>query len=304
MTFYVWFDAANFGAVPALVGADRVVSAQSAIWSTVTFLGIAAPSLGGVLAATIGPANAIAVDAASFAVSALLIASIRRRFRMDELGPADSGVLGRTVRDIKDGLSFLWHQKVVRALTLLGFGVSFSGGAVSAVLVVYGVEELGLDVDGRAIGVLFSAGAVGSFLGSLALPRLARRFPPGLITIVTLALDTALLLAFAVAPAFGAALPLYAAWSAAQMTIILNGITLRQRVTPDRLQGRVNTTARMIAWGGTPFGATVGGVIAEVVDVRTALVLVATGVGASAVLAWFTPLRERFPVESLAGRAA
>jgi MFS family permease len=53
MTMYVWFDAANFGAVPALAGRERVVQAQSAIWSVATFTGIVAPALGGVLAATI-----------------------------------------------------------------------------------------------------------------------------------------------------------------------------------------------------------------------------------------------------------
>jgi hypothetical protein len=85
------------------------------------------------------------------------------------------------------------------------------------------------------------------------------------------------------------ALVLYLAWSLAQMTIILNGITLRQRLIPDSLQGRVNVTARMIAWGGTPFGALVGGALADTLGVRGALAIVAAGVGASALAAWFTP---------------
>jgi hypothetical protein len=76
------------------------------------------------------------------------------------------------------------------------------------------------------------------------------------------------------------------------MVIVLNGITYRQRVTPDRLQGRVNVTARMIAWGGAPFGAAVAGLVAEATSARAALFVMAAGVGTSAVVAWFTPLRD------------
>ncbi len=73
------------------------------------------------------------------------------------------------------------------------------------------------------------------------------------------------------------ALPIYALLQAANSLVIVNGISLRQRVTPDRLQGRVNATAHMIAWGGTPFGATIAGVLAETLSV----------------LGWFSPLWEK-----------
>jgi hypothetical protein len=254
-------------------------------------LGIVAPAIGGVLAATLGAANAVALDAATYAASAIVIASIRGSFRVEEPTPQARRVVRRTLGDIREGLSFLWNQHVIRALTLLGFGVSFSGGAVTALLVAYGVEALGLDDHGVAIGVLFSVGAIGTLLGSLALPKLARLVPPPRITLWALPVDTLLLLTLAAAPSLESALPLYLAWSLVQMTIILNGITLRQRITPDRLQGRVNVTARMIAWGGTPFGAIAGGIIAEQASVRAAIATVAIGVAASAALAWLTPLR-------------
>jgi hypothetical protein len=86
--------------------------------------------------------------------------------------------------------------------------------------------------------------------------------------------------------------------------VFLNGINLRQLVTPDHLLSRVNTSARMIAWGGTPFGAALGGVLAEYTDIRTTFVIMALGVGASAVLAWFSPLRTQAVVEANEERAA
>lgn len=104
--------------------------------------------------------------------------------------------------------------------------------------------------------------------------------------------DAALLAAVALAPTFALSLASLLLWQAANMLVILNGISVRQLVTPDHLQGRVNTTARMIAWGGTPFGAAVGGALAEGIGIRGALLLTAITVMLSAVLAWFSPLRE------------
>jgi hypothetical protein len=51
-----------------------------------------------------------------------------------------------------------------------------------------------------------------------------------------------------------------------------------QQLTPDELQGRVNTTGRMIAWGGTPFGALIGGLVAQGYGVRVAFLVLAVPV--------------------------
>ena len=85
-TVFVWFDAANFGALPAIAGRDRIAIAYARLSASSSVLMIVAPALGGVLASTIGPASAMAIDAASYVVSALLLLSIRRPFSVP--GPA------------------------------------------------------------------------------------------------------------------------------------------------------------------------------------------------------------------------
>jgi hypothetical protein len=77
-----------------------------------------------------------------------------------------------------------------------------------------------------------------------------------------------------------------------------NGVTVRQLLTPDELQGRVNTTGRTISWGGTPFGARIGGLTAQAYGVRVAYLLLA--VPAAPVLGWLlaSPVRGlRLPAE-------
>ena len=71
----------------------------------------------------------------------------------------------------------------MRALTLLGFGISFTGGAVTGLTVVYGVQALDLPDTGAGIGLLFSAAALGSLASSVLLPRLNRRYATGSITL-------------------------------------------------------------------------------------------------------------------------
>jgi MFS family permease len=269
---FVWFDAANFGALPALVGRDRLIEANSILWSTGTIIGIAAPALGGVLATALGPAPAIALSTRA--------AERARAARAMVTAPA--AIVLRAFAAIREGLGFLVRHRPVRALTLLGFGNGFTGGAVTGLLVAYGVRALGPRQDGPRLGTLFTAGALGALGASLALPRLTRRVAVGRIALISLCSNSLMLLGVALAPAFIVGLVLLL-WDACYTLIIISGIALRQIVTPEPLQSRVNATARMIAWGGA---------LAEVTTIRATYAIMALGVTLSGAIGWFSPLRE------------
>lgn len=289
---FVWFDAANFGALPALVGRDRVVEANSNIWAITTLMQIAGPAVGGLLAATIGPEWAMSVNAVSYAVSGILLMFIPRALNAERKEDnTDEPVAKRMLREIGEGLKFIWRQPLVRVMTLTGFGNSFTGGAITGLLVIYGVQALQLPKEDVRLGILFSAGAVGGLIASLILPRLTKRFPVGYITLLAMIFNPLLIVGLTLSLNFFAALPVYMLWNAVYFLVIINGITLRQLVTPDSLMGRVNITARMIAWGGAPFGATVGGVLTEWLGILPAFLIMTIPVIISAFVGWFSPLR-------------
>lgn len=294
-TCFVWFDAAAFGALPAIAGRGRIVAANSLLVTSATLIDISFPAIAGVLIATVGPGVAIGVDGGSYLLAALLLRRIPRVVLAHSAPTSLAGsALMRTIhRDIQAGLRFLWRHDLVRSLSLLGFGNSLTGGAVSALTVVYGVRQLGLDGSGWQVGLLFSATAAGGLLASVLLPRLVRRAPVGWITIAALSLSPLLVLGLALAPGLTVALLLYAGWATTWVLVSLNGISARQQVTPDDLQGRVNTTARMIAWGGAPFGALLGGLVANQTSMRETLLVIAVIAAVVAVLAWASPLRRR-----------
>jgi MFS family permease len=286
---FVWGDAAHFGALPTLVGGERITEANSIIVGTATTIGIVAPAIGAYLATRLGAANAISLDALSYALSAVTILLIPKALSGSRQTSTTSPL--KTIRsDIKEGLTFLWNHKLVRTMTLLGFGVSFSGGAVFGLIVVFAVRVLGLGNDDPKLGWFFSAGAMGALLTSLVLPRL--KFSPQRIYLVGIWLDVGLLVLFVLSNSFYLSLVLYCLWNAVHTLIIINGISLRQRVTPEPLQSRVNAAGRMIAWGGTPFGAVVAGVLADAYGVRVGLLVTALAVFIAAGLALVSPLRQ------------
>jgi MFS family permease len=302
---FVWFDAADFGALPTLVGRGRLVEASSAMAAISSVMGIAGPALGGVLTTTIGPVFSLSIDSVSYLCSAVSLLLIPRA-----LSALTSRSLATSPRsrwriwgDIRDGLRFLWRQRLVRVLTLLSFGLSFTGGAVNGLLVIYAVQGLGLSATDARIGWLFATSALGSFVASLLLAPLTKRLPTGWTALATLSLNLLFLLLLVWCPSPGLALAWFAGYGWSYTLTTTNGIALRQLVIPDQLQSRVNATARMIAWGGAPFGAAIGGILVQVTTIRVAYLIMAGGVALSVLVGWCSPLRAPTMARKLAQEA-
>jgi hypothetical protein len=292
---FVWFDAADFGALPTLVGRGRLIEANSAITSMSTIVGIAGPAIGGGLAALLGSAPTLSFDALSYLLSALTVLLIPRA--LSTISRPEQGASTQApgmAASIREGLAFLWQHRLVRTLTFLSFGLSVTGGALLGLLVVYAVRALALPVTDARIGLLFAAGSLGSFVASLLLPQLTRHFPVGWITLLGMSLNLFLLILLATwISTLSIALVVYACWSLTYTLTTTNGISLRQLVTPDHLQSRVNAYARMIAWGGTPFGAVLGGLFTQLTSLRPALLIMASGLAISLLIGCFSPLCEK-----------
>lgn len=300
-TMAVFFDAASFGALPTIVPRAQLPQAQSASTAVSTVISLAGPALGGGFAAVAGAAEAMTVNAVTFALAAVVLARLPLASVRSVTGSRRS-----TIRsDIVEGLRFIARHRLVRTLTLLGIGNSITSGAVIGLLIVVCVERLGLPSDSSQIGLFYAVSGFGALLATVALPVLARRLPVGWTTLFGLGANWILLVAWTSSAAVVPALVAIGLWQLTNTLVIINGITVRMQVTPDALQGRVNTTARMIAWGGQPLGAALGGVLAEAFGVRTALLVMGCGVLASFLAGLATPLRHRsLTVEEPAAAAA
>jgi hypothetical protein len=291
---FVWYDAALFGAVPALVGRDGLLRVNPLLQGTETAASLAGPALGTTLAAAIGAAPVLWLDAASFAVSAALIALIRKPMQDPPAGTGsrDAGIARQIFSDLAEGLRFLWSERIIRALVAMSLVLSVAGGAVFGLLVVYATKALGLSAHSSLIGLFYTAAALGGLGAAASASWLCRRFGPARAALIALPANPLLLAGVAVADQVPAALVLITAWAVTYSGVTINAITARQIRIPNRLQGRVNTTARLLGWGiGWPIGAAIAGVLAGALGVRAAYLLAAAGLTLLAVVAWLSPLR-------------
>jgi MFS family permease len=145
--------------------------------------------------------------------------------------------------------------------------------AVFAVFVLYAVAPGPLGLDEVGFGVLLTSLALGSLLGTFLVEPLERRLGRANLLAVSMTSYSATLLV----PVVTTSIPvIFVAWVvAAAIGIAWNVVTvsLRQRIVPDRLLGRVNATYRLLAWGTMPIGAALGGLVGEVFGVAAVFVV-------------------------------
>ncbi len=287
---FAFFDGANFGALPLLVGRDRVGEANAAIWGFGGILDLGVPMAVGAVLAVLHPADLLLVDAVSYAGSACLVLAIVRPLSVPrhDLPPfRPSAVVG----EVREGLSWLWRHAGVRGQTLVGTLQSVSGAGFMALAVPFADRLLHIGTSGWRFGLLLSVWGIGGMIAAGITPWLLRRMTTLRITLLAIPVSGAAGLVVVLQSRWWVATAVMVVWGVAYQLVLMNSISYRQQVTPDALQGRVNTAGRVLSWGlGWSAGATLAGLAATWVGLRPALVgIVSIGVLA-ALYAWLSAL--------------
>jgi MFS family permease len=227
------------------------------------------PPLGGFLV-TIGAALVLAGSAGVWFVAAGILLLLRGSFRTGHDGTT-------TIRaDVAEGLRFLRRHRVLRAMALLTGMGNLAFSAAFAVFVLYAVgADSPMGLTEPQYGVLLTATAVGAFLGTFIAERVEKKLGRS---------RTLLLMIVVTSLAIGVPALTTNPWviggvlAASGVTVVLGNVvmvSLRQRVTPDRLLGRVNSAYRLVAWGTMPLGALLGGLVASWWGIRTTFAVAA-----------------------------
>ncbi|CUR58955.1 Major facilitator superfamily MFS_1 [metagenome] len=287
----VFFDGANFGALPMLVGRDRIALANARVWGAQTVTEIAVPSLVGVSLAVLHPATLLALDSLSYLVSAWFVLRIGRA--MHDATRERARLTTRVLfADIREGLRFLVDHAGVRTMTIVGSLQCVAGGGFVALMVAWCDRVLGIGTEGVRFGLVYGGWSVGALIASLSLTRLLRVATAARITLYALPASAALGLLAAQTTQWVAALLALLLWSCAYTLVVVNSISYRQEVTPEHLMSRVNTAGRMLAWGvGWTLGAVAGGALSHAIGLRPALTVMSSVSLVAVVVAWTSPLR-------------
>lgn len=287
---FVFFDGAAFGALPAIVGRDRLAPANAAIWGFGSLLDLGVPMAAGLLLALLDPALLLGVDALSFIASAACVAGITVRLSgVRDLPPLSARAL---VDEVGVGLRFLVGHPGVRSQTVIGFLMSLSGAGFMALSVPFADRILDVGTSGWRFGLLFATWGVGGVLAALLTPRLHRRMPTTRATLLALPVSAAAGLVVVTTSSWLVAVVAMAVWGVAYQSVVLTSITYRQMATPEPLLGRVNTAGRMLSFGiGWTGGALGASAVAGLLGTRTALVSVVSVGVLAVVFGWLSPLR-------------
>ena len=169
---------------------------------------------------------------------------------------------------------------------------------IYSIFIVFAVRTLHLSA--ATIGLILSLATVGTLGGALMATRIARRFGIG-PTIVSLAALSGIGFLFFPLARGSYAIPFIVAgqllYNFSAMGMNINGISLVQAITPDRMLGRTNASRRFVVWGVMPFGGLIGGALGSALGLRAALWIGAIGCSLAFVALLPSPLRRIRVVE-------
>jgi predicted MFS family arabinose efflux permease len=275
----VLFDVAYQAILPSLVRSQALVDANSRLETSRSLAQVIGPSVGGLLVQVFTAPIAILADVASFAFAAAALRTIPD----PDTAPAASG-RGSLLDEAWEGLGTLLGQPVLRAISTATTLNNLTVAIATPVLFLFIVQVAQLGP--TLVGMALAANGLGGVAGALAGAGAARRLSiPGILGLGlllgglgTLLIATApasaplnVALVFAGQATLGVGLPFYN----------VNQVSLRQSLTPARLQARVHASSRTLTWAAVPVGAVIGGVLGEHLGLRPTLVV--SGVGTVAV---------------------
>ena len=278
----VFFDVAYQSYLPSLVGRDQLVEGNSKLEVSRSGAQVVGPGVAGILIDRIGAPFAVVVDAVSFVASAAFVLTIRRREPPPERGTDPTGNRTGMRAEIGEGLRYVLRHRYLRAIAACTGTANLFGTIGGSILLVYVVRELGMEA--ASVGIAFSIGSLGALLGALSANAIARRLGVGPTIVVFSAISGPALMPLALVPAGTSIAALVALLAVAGFVLGLatvvynvNQVSLRQAITPERMQGRMNATMRWIVWGTIPIGGLLGGLLGTAIGLRTTILLAAIG---------------------------
>lgn len=283
---YTLFDVADNSAFPSLVTRKQLPRAASLAEGGATAADLLGPALAGVVISAFasvqaGVGGAYVINAFTFVVAAGFVAAIRRPLTPPARDTsAPSGVL----KEIQHGILFLWRDKRLRAMAVANLLNCLLLSPI--VLLMTAVGRIQLNLDASVLGLIISGGALGGLAGALLTPYIRDRLSARATMICAGGAWIAASLVLAAWPSVWGIIASWALFSLFMPVYFSTLYAYRVLLVPDGLQGRVNSAYRLLAQGGTPLGALLGGISIERFGSQTTALVFAVGFLVASIIAW------------------
>ncbi|HWI64060.1 MAG TPA: MFS transporter [Symbiobacteriaceae bacterium] len=277
------FDVSTTAVIPEIAGGD-LTRANAAHQMAMQVASMAGPALAGLVLAAVGGFNTLWLDALSFGGTFIALLGMPA-FRRPPSGASAAGVL----RGMVDGLKWLWQSPVIRVLSLQAMTGNFGFGMVSAVLMFYLRQTLGLSA--QLSGLDYAMLGVGGVAGSIAVVPLVKRYRRGELYPAILLFGMAGLLLMAAvrtwwSPGLG-----FGMVSACNVAWVVLSTSVRQEMIPADLMGRVLSFSRVLSTAAMPVGATLGGLMTNTFDPAVVFLVAAGTKGLEVLIARYSAMR-------------
>jgi MFS family permease len=263
--FSVFFDISYQAYLPILVDRVDLIEGNQKLQLSASGAQVGGPGIAGLLYQAIGGAFTVAADSIGYLVSAVTLLSVKK----DEPAKVryDRDPVPDFFAEMREGVEVVLGNRYLRMIAGATATSNLGTNMVGAVLTIFALRTLRFTT--TEFGLVGSIGAVGFLAGVLAVTRFTTRIGLGRILALSIAMPGAFvflplallgypfLVLAAVSFTVGVSIPAYN----------VNQISLRQAITPDRLQGRMNATVRTIVWGTIPVGSLLGGLLGNNVGV-------------------------------------
>jgi len=241
--------------LPSIVAPGQLETANGRLWGIeMTMNSFAGPPLAGFLIA-IGLSVPFFVDAGTLLLAALLMLTLRGDFGV--AGTANSGERRSWRKDAAEGLRYLWGNLLLRRLAIC-LGILNGMMAMALATFVLFAQEI-LQLSPEEYGLLMTSTAAGGILGGLIGGRATRILGAGPTLALTVVVSVVEYCVIGLSSDVRLIWVMMMAGSFAGMLWNIVTVSLRQRIIPDRLLGRVNSVYRMFGWGMMPVGMAIGG---------------------------------------------
>lgn len=254
------FGVAQRSYLPFVVPRDLLGRANARLEVTLSAVSVIGPTLAGAIIGALGAPRAILLDCASYVASAVLVSGIR------STEPASEPSQGRKLRhEIVDGVRYVRREPILRALVLSGGLANGASAMWFTIYVLFLVRDIGLDPLG--IGIIFGLSNLGLAVAAPTIGRITDRLGVGRAMIVGQVLRAGAVFLIPLS-LIGPSRPVLVVAGVisqfATLLYLVNQRSLRQALTPDRLQGRVTASTLVVTLGIAPIGSLAGGLLAQV----------------------------------------
>ena len=253
-TLSIFFEAGQFAAIPSLVNTDDLVTANGRIQASYSTAQVAGPLLAGVLVTFLPVDRLVFFDALSFLISALAIASIRTSFNASQPEKAPASNIGQ---ETLEGLRYVLNHPILRNISMMMAMINFVNAVTGAQLVFFTKERFG--ASDAMVSLFYGMGSLGIVVLSLLAGPLRKRWSFSTVALGALMLDGLLVAVMAFTSWYWVAALLWATASGLGILFNINTGSLRQKIVPNHMLGRIMSIASVLAWSAIPLGSLLGG---------------------------------------------